>query len=193
MQSLRPYRKHIVASFCCALVVIFLSTAAPAEEDPARSELDDLFVQLANPDNPDWERAQAGIMDHWSNSGSAAFDLLLERGRDAMAAGDLMAAVEHLTALTDQAPDFTEGWNARATAYFLAGLYGPSIHDIEQVLAREPRHFGAISGLGLILQEIGREQDAMKAFRESLAINPHQDGIRQALDVLEREFAGTEL
>ena len=110
-----------------------------------------------------------------------------------MEAGDYAAAIEHLTALTDQAPDFAEGWNARATAYYLAGYFGPSIADIEHVLALNPRHFGALAGLGLIFQETGRKEDAIKAFQASLAIHPHQDGISQALDALEKEVSGTDL
>nr|WP_284165543.1 tetratricopeptide repeat protein [Frigidibacter sp. SD6-1] len=152
-----------------------------------------LFAELADPDNERWERAQNQIVAEWEKSGSPAFDLLLKRGEEAMEAGDFEAAIDHLTALTDQAPDFAEGWNARATAFFLTGRYGPSVADIQHVLALEPRHFGAISGLGLILQELGRKEQALKAFRASLAIHPHQDGISQAAEALEQELSGTEL
>jgi tetratricopeptide (TPR) repeat protein len=193
MQGLRPYRKRIVASFCGALVALWFGLGAFAQDGGASATLEEAFRELADPENPDWESAQTRILDQWSRSGSPAFDLLLKRGRDAMAGGDLAAAIEHFTALTDQAPDFAEGWNARATAYYMAGLYGPSIVDIERVLSLEPRHFGAISGLGLMLEEIGNEEEAAHAYRESLAINPHQAGIRQALDALERDLSGTEL
>lgn len=155
--------------------------------------MDGWFAQLADPAYPDWKRAEADIERAWSQSGSAALDLLLQRGNAAIEAGDYPAAIDYLTALTEQAPDFAEGWNARATAYYLMGQYGPSIADIGHVLTLEPRHFGAISGLGMILRETGHKAAARDAFRKSLAINPHQDGIRQALDELERDLSGTEL
>lgn len=191
MQTLPTYRKHIVASVCGLLMAIFAASGAMAQEAPP--DMEGLFTQLADADNPNWERAQNQIMREWSKSGSPAFDLLLSRGEAAMEAGDFALAIEHLTALTDQAPDFAEGWNARATAYFLAGRYGPSIADIQRVLALEPRHFGALDGLAMILQEIGHKEDALKALRASLAIHPHQDSIRQAADALEQELSGTEL
>lgn len=194
MQRLSTYRKHIVASFCGVLLALMCAAASPAQEaGPPDPDMDALFATLADPDAPDWQLAEAEIQRAWSISGSPAMDLLLARGRAAMQAGDLDAAIEHLTALTEQAPDFAEGWNARATAYYLAGLFGPSIADIGQVLLLEPRHYGAISGLGMILQDSGREDDALRAFRESLAINPHQDGIRQALEQLEALRAGTDI
>ncbi len=193
MQPQRRYRKRIVASLYGALMAISVAFPGLAQEDDVRATTERWFAELADPDGGNWERAQTNILLQWSRSGSPALDLLLTRGRRAMEAGDLPAAIEHLTALTDQAPDFAEGWNARATAYYMAGLYGPSIVDIEHVLALEPRHFGAISGLGLILQEVGREPEAIRAFRESLAINPHQDGISDALKALEQKLSGKEL
>lgn len=193
MQRLTTYRKPIVTAFCGALVAFLFAAMGIAQEQSLTAQMDGWFAELADPDNSGWQRAEADIQREWSKSGSPAFDLLLQRGRAAIAAGDVEAAIEHLTALTDQAPDFAEGWNARATAYYLAGLYGPSIVDIEHVLALEPRHFGAIAGLGLILRETDREADAMRAFRESLAIHPHQDGISQALKELEKTASGTDI
>ncbi len=120
-------------------------------------------------------------------------DLLLKRGQEAIEAGDFNLAIGHLTALTDHAPDFAEGWNARATAYFLAGQFGPSVDDIRRTLALNPRHFGALSGLGMILEQTGRNDAALKAFRQSLAMNPHQEGIEAAVKRLEQDATGTEL
>ena len=191
MQTLPTYRKYIVASVCGLLMAIFAVNGGNAQG--AGADMDKLFAELADPENPNWERAQNQILREWAKSGSPAFDLLLSRGERAMEEGDYQAAIEHLTALTDQAPDFAEGWNARATAYYLAGFYGPSIADIQRVLALEPRHFGALDGLGMILQEIGRKEEALKALRASLAIHPHQDSIEQAAEALTRELSGTEL
>ena len=170
-------------------MVLMSPLSAVAEEQ----SLDQLYAELADPANENWQRVQADIVREWSRSGSPAMDLLLKRGEEAMNAGDLKAAIEHLTALTDQAPDFAEGWNARATAYFQAGYFGPSLLDIEHTLSLNPHHFGALAGLGMIFQATGRPDQARRAYEASLAIHPHQDGIRHALEELEQEGSGTEL
>jgi tetratricopeptide (TPR) repeat protein len=193
MKRLTPFRNCIVTAFYGVLVAILFSSMGIAQTQSQADAMDGWFAELADPNGQDWQQALRNIELEWSRSGSASLDLLLKRGQDAMEAGDYAAAIEHLTALTDQAPDFAEGWNARATAYYLAGYFGPSIADIEHVLALNPRHFGALAGLGLIFQETGRKEDAIKALQASLAIHPHQDGISQALDALEKEVSGTDL
>ncbi len=155
--------------------------------------LDELFTELAQPDNPDWQRVEDDIWAAWSRSGSDAMDLLLERGRAAIEEGNLDAAIEHLTALVDHAPEFAEGWNARATAYFNAGLYGPSLADIERTLALNPRHFGALAGLGLILEDLGLRDRALEAYKRARAIHPHRPDILEAIERLEKEQTGTKL
>ncbi len=185
MTRLFANARHAVA----ALVLLLAGSAAWAQDDP----LADLFADLADPDNAYWERTESDIQREWSKSGSAAMDMLLKRGERAMEEGDLDAAIAHLTALTDRAPDFAEGWNARATAYFLAGLYGPSVEDIGRVLALEPRHFGALAGLGMILRETGDKEAALAAFRAARAIHPHRPDIDQAVQGLERELEGIAL
>ena len=120
-------------------------------------------------------------------------DLLLERGREAMNEGDTKLAIEHLTALVDHAPDFAEAYNMRATAYFHAGKYGPSLEDIARTFQLNPRHFGAMSGLALILEELDRPEDALAAWREVEAINPNQPGLAEALIRLERQVEGRRL
>ncbi len=168
-----------------------LSLAVPVSA--ASDLLDNLYAELADPDNQGWQRTQADILREWSKSGSPAMDLLLKRGREAMEAGDLTAAIEHFTALTDHAPDFAEGWNARATAFYLAGQFGPSIADIRRTLALNDHHFGALDGLGMILEELGKDASAKEVYRASLAIHPHQDNIKQALERLELKTTGTAL
>lgn len=177
----------LAAAFAAASLFWGAPVAAVAED------MDKLYAELADPDNSDWQRAQADVLREWSKSGSAAMDLLLKRGKDAMEAGDLEAAIEHLTALTDHAPDFAEGWNARATAFYLAGQFGPSLADIRRTLALNPHHFGALTGLGMILEETDQPKEAMEAYRATLALNPHQDNVRQALERLEQDAEGVEI
>ena len=157
------------------------------------ADLDDLYAQLADPDLKSWEQVERQIWSEWSQSGSPAMDLLLDRGRTAMEAGDWGKAIEHLTALTDHAPDFAEGWNARATAYYHLGRYGPAMSDIQRTLALDPRHFGAISGLALILEDLGYAEDALKAYREVQAIHPHRPNLEETIERLEKEVDGTVL
>ncbi|MDT8856702.1 tetratricopeptide repeat protein [Paracoccaceae bacterium Fryx2] len=173
-----------------AVLPIFLACAPVAAQTP---ELDALFDRLATADERAAGRIASDIGRVWSRSGSAAMDLLLQRGRDAMESGDLPAAIEHLTALTDHAPDFAEGWNARATAYFQAGDFGPSVQDIRHVLALNPRHFGALAGFGMILEELGRDAQAVEVYRAALAIHPHLEGVLEAVKRLEGKAAGQEL
>jgi len=172
-----------------AALVLAAGGAVAADGD----RLEELFGELADPGNRYWQRTESDILREWSKSGSPAMDMLLKRGQEALEAGDLPAAIEHLTALTDRAPGFAEGWNTRATAYFMAGLYGPAMQDIARVLELEPRHFGALTGLGTILSETGDKEAALKAFRAADTIHPHSPDIDQAVQRLERDLEGTAL
>jgi len=182
--------RSLIKTFFVAAAFLMMSFAAAV---PQSDRLDQLFTELADVDTPDWERVVQDIWREWSHSGSAAMDLLLERGRRAMAKGDIDVAIDHLTALTDHAPEFAEGWNARATAYFQAGLFGPSVEDIQRTLALNPRHFGAMSGLGMILEQLGNTQGALKAFREVQAIHPNSRGLEDTILRLEEKVGGTSL
>ncbi len=90
-------------------------------------------------------------------------------------------------------PDFVEGWNRRATLYYLQNDYTRSMSDIEQVLAREPRHFGALAGLGMIMQELGDEKRALDAFRKALAINPHLEKVPDLVKTLTEKVEGRDI
>lgn len=186
MVLLQALHKYAVAAF------ISLATTCPSLAQDATS-LDDLFAVLRNAEPRDAGRAERDVYTALSQSGSDAMDLLLERGRAALEAGDTVAAIGHFTALVDHAPDFAEGYNGRATAYFLSGRYGPAIADIRHTLDLEPRHFGALSGLAVIMEELGYPQAALEALREIAAIHPNRDGLQGAIDRLELALGGTAL
>ena len=170
------------------------TTDVPGSVLPGENaRLDALFVELQKPDLSDPERVTSEIWIQWSRSGSPAMDLLFGRGQSAMAAGAPELAIAHFTALIDHAPEFAEGWNARATAYFQAGEFGPSVADIAQVLRLNPRHFGALSGFGMILEETGREAQAMEVYRAALAVHPHLEGVLDAIKRLEAKAVGQDL
>lgn len=171
--------------------------AAPSEPTAEarlreREDLDLLFAELAQPGGETWARAETDILRIWSRSGSAAMDLLYKRGEAALDAGDTVTAIGHLTALTDHAPDFAAGWYLRSVAFYLDGDFGPAIADLGQVLRLEPRHFGALTQLGTILEELGDDRDALVAFRRSLKIHPHQQEAQDAVQRLERKLQGTD-
>ncbi|MCV6595387.1 MAG: tetratricopeptide repeat protein [Silicimonas sp.] len=178
--------KHVVAA-----VYVTFATLGPVSADEA--ELEALFEGLRGEDPAAAAQIEGRIYDLWSKSGSPSMDLLLNRGRDAMEAGDFKRAVEHFTALIDHAPEFAEGYNARATAFFQSRQLGLSLADIQRTLALNPRHFGAMSGLALILEEIGRPEDALAAWREVEALHPHREGLKEALERLERQVEGAAL
>ncbi|HHB80475.1 MAG TPA: tetratricopeptide repeat protein [Aliiroseovarius sp.] len=157
---------------------------------PQDTRLEQLFAALQTADADAAAVIESEIRDIWSDSGSPTLNLLLERGNAALQDGDSAAAIEHFTALIDHAPDFAEGWNGRATAYFSAGLYGPAMSGIAHVLALEPRHFGALTGLGVILEEAGKTDMALKAYEDVLAISPHRADVLEAVHELERQRGG---
>ena len=99
-------------------------------------------------------------------------DLLYRRGEEALEDDDPRAAVEHFTALVDHAPDFAEGYHARASAYFAMDLVGPALDDLRQVLVMEPQHFQAMFGFGAILESLDRPQDALEVYEAVLKIYP---------------------
>jgi len=186
MKALLGLHNRIVAAF----VLLFLS-CLPLSAQTAK--LDALFAELLTADEAAAQRVEADIWLEWSKSGSPAMDLLLQRGRDAMANGQPEIAIEHLTALIDHAPDFAEGWNARATAYYQTGDFGPSIADIGHVLTLNPRHFGALSGLGSIFEELEKPAQALEVYKAALAIHPHASGVNEAVQRLEAQLQGSDL
>lgn len=178
--------KYAVATL---LWTVWFSLPSVAQTDG----LEQLFEQLKNPELENWQEVEDQIWIHWSRSGSASADLLLERGRDALESGDVDVALEHFTALTDHAPEFAEGYNARATAYYQAEEFGLSVRDIEATLALNPMHFGALAGLGLIFESLGEYDDALAAYRAVAAIHPHRPNVKGAIKRLEGRLGGSSL
>ncbi|HRO10138.1 tetratricopeptide repeat protein [Amaricoccus sp.] len=169
--------------------------APPPESLPAdqAARLEELLAELGQPGRQDWQKVEQEIVRIWSQSGSPAMDLLLARGNEALEAEDFPTAVEHFSALVDHAPDFAEGWNARATAFFLMGEYGLAINDVEHVLALNPRHFGALSGLGFMLEAMGEPDLALEALQAAQALNPNQPNISESVKRLEQMTGDAEL
>ena len=120
-------------------------------------------------------RAAALLWQMWHRSGQPRLDALLEQGIEAMQGGRLDDASAVFTRLIETAPDFAEGWNKRATVRYMANDYAGSIADCRETLARNPHHFGALSGQGLCHLALEQFREAADLFRRTLAVHPHLD------------------
>jgi tetratricopeptide (TPR) repeat protein len=156
--------------------------------------LDFLFEALkAAPDADSAKLVEGRIWALWLASGSDTTDLLMSRVKAAIEGKDNTLALELLTAVIGLKPAYVEAWNRRATLYFASKDYGKALADIRQVLAREPRHFGALSGLGVIMQEFGEDRLALEAFRRALAVNPHLPKIPDMVKSLAEKVEGRDI
>jgi tetratricopeptide (TPR) repeat protein len=164
------------------------------ERDDPTNNLDTLFAALkVAPDSASSKAIEERIWALWLISGSDTCNLLMTRAKVATDAKDYDLALKLLDAVVDIKPDYVEGWNRRATIYYLKDDYAHAIADIGQVLAREPRHFGALSGLGQMLQEIGDDKDALEAYRKALAIDPRLEHIPEVVKTLTDKVEGRDI
>lgn len=167
--------------------------AHPQHGDPAFS-LDTLFGALKiAPDATSAKAIENRIWQAWSESGSDTCDLLMTRVKDAIEEKDYDLAVRLLNSVIAIRPGYVEAWNQRATVYYLKDDYPRAIADIAEVLAREPRQFGALAGLGMMLQDIGDDKDALEAYRKALAIDPHLENIPDAVKTLTDKVEGRDI
>jgi tetratricopeptide (TPR) repeat protein len=130
--------------------------------------------------------AEQGLWLLWSRSGDAALDRLMARGVDEMQAGRFAEAIGTFSQVIMKQPQFAEGWNKRATAHYLAGEYKKSIADCQEVLKRNPRHFGALSGMGQIHLQLDEPGAALLWFKRALDVNPNMTGVELNVEALER-------
>jgi Flp pilus assembly protein TadD len=128
--------------------------------------------------------AESALWAVWSRSGDTDIDHELEIGVAQMREGQLEASVETFSEIIRRRPDFAEGWNKRATAYYLLGEWRRSAADCDEVLQRNPQHFGALSGYGMIWLELDQPVRALARFQEALAVNPNLDSVRRTVDAL---------
>lgn len=156
--------------------------------------LDFLFGALkAAPDETSAKHVEARIWAIWLQTPSDTVALLMTRAKAAMEAQNSDVALKLLDSVVKLRPDYVEGWNRRATLYYLRNDYAHSLADIEQVLAREPRHFGALAGLGMIMQDLGDDKHALDAFRRALAVNPHLEKVPELVKTLSEKVEGRDI
>ncbi len=156
--------------------------------------LDFLFGALkAAPDEVSAKHVEARIWALWLQTPSDTAALLMVRAKAAIDAQKPDVALKLLDSVIKLRPEYIEAWNRRATLYYLKNDYVHSLEDIQQVLVREPRHFGALAGLGMIMQDLGEEKRALEAFRKALAVNPHLEQVPERVKALTEKVEGRDI
>jgi tetratricopeptide (TPR) repeat protein len=195
-------RRSLLVLFALILSAAGTAAQSPHEASPEavpavarlkpaeiRSEqLDKLFARLIkSTDDAEAQRVEQSIWSLWMTSDSPTADALLAQAMKASAANETATALSILDDVIEVHPDYAEAWNKRATVYYLIGRYNDSLNDIDKVLELEPRHFGALSGRGMIKRQQGDLAAARAAFEEALSFNPHMESVKRALEEIESE------
>jgi tetratricopeptide (TPR) repeat protein len=172
-------------------ITAMLCAASAGADTKQADELDQLFGKLKTTTEPDEQRtAQSRIWSIWMQSGSITQDLVLQQATSAMVDGEYYTSESMLNILIGKHPNEAEPYNKRAELYFLMGRLDSALKDADAALEREPRHFGALAGRGLILQRLGRDHDALDAYHQALAINPNLTGVAAAAKLIEKANPG---
>lgn len=171
-------------------LIALLALPAFADQDDPR--LDKLFQYLQTVNSSQGiQTAENLIWEIWTDHSDSEINQLMIEGIRMMRSQNYSEAVRIFTQMTETAPHFAEGWNKRATVYYLQKNYDASLKDIETTLALEPRHFGALSGQGLVFIALEKYSDALKSFQAALKVHPHMEGVKQNLQYV-RNYLSTQ-
>jgi len=189
----RPlYADGMKRAFSIAFAIVFALAAwvpAGARADQKDPRLDALFAELQKATGTLQGRTIIEqIWAIWTTSDNPEVNHLMSQGVDAMSAQDYKTALADFTKMITIAPDFAEGWNKRATVLWLLNDYEGSMADVDKTLALEPRHFGALWGLGVMDAALEHDEEAIAAFEKALAVNPHMDGVREQIETLKQRI-----
>jgi tetratricopeptide (TPR) repeat protein len=175
-------------------MVLLLFTVDNGRADQKDPRLPDLFAILGDEGEPlRSQNTEREIWSIWTKHEDEGINNLMVHGAQMMGAGKFDEALKSFNLIVATKPDFAEGWNKRATVHYLMGAYAASVRDIEATLVLEPKHFGALAGLGLIYRAIGKPKAAMKAFRKTLEIYPWSVGAQLQIEQLQEELKGEKL
>lgn len=189
MMLLNPGRNaaRTLTALLAAIGLLTIAATLRADQDDPR--LPTYFDQLVGaPDPISAHTIERQIWRIWYEHENSDIEALLRDGDLKMNRGDFPAALADFNAVIESDPDFAEGWNRRATLRYLMGDYAGSIADIDETLVREPRHFGALAGLGLVNMELGEEEQALDAFERALVVHPQFAGPRANAEYLRRKI-----
>lgn len=173
------------------LTIALAGLAGGASADQNAENLDSLFRELAAAEYPiTAQQVESEIWRAWLRIDDQEVDKEMKAGIRAMSTGRIDESIRHFTDVVEHAPGFAEGWNKRATAHYLNDELVKSMRDIQKTLELEPRHFGAISGMGLIFLKRGDERGALDAFEEVLKIYPMAPGAGKHVERLREKLQG---
>ena len=159
------------------LFVLYISY--PAKSDQFDSRLPSLFDQLYLLENSvEINKITEKIWNIWNETNDKKIDGDFYRGMESLRTNDLLMAIAFFTRVIEKKPDFAEAWNKRATVYFMIGEFDKSMIDINQTLKLEPRHFGALDGMGLIFMHLQQYNEAIKIYDQMLTIFPNNKFIK---------------
>lgn len=171
------------------LLAAALFAIQPAAADQNSKELPELFGKLQKAENPQQAvLIETEIWKQWYEREDDNGGKKMTNAIDAMGIGRYTVALTLLDELVDHESDFAEAWNRRATVHYLLGNYKQSLSDIEKTLTLEPRHFGAISGIGMIMLKMGDTDKALHAFERVLDISPQNMGASKSVKELETKL-----
>jgi tetratricopeptide (TPR) repeat protein len=148
------------------------------------TDLPRLVQALRDPDHAVRVLAEQALWEIWSRSGNQEIDRLFTTGTHAMTEGRWGDAIAAFTRIIDRDPSFAEGWNKRATAYFLMGDYTKSLADCDEVMKRNPYHYGALSGYGMIYMRLDQPERALEYFERALRVNPNMEMVQNTVELL---------
>lgn len=183
----------VFAKACIKLMQLFMLSicmqVTTVAADQTAEELPALFSQLLNESDSESSMALEGqIWQHWLSAPDRNSATLLFQVNTAMGVGKLEVALLLSNQLVDSSPDFAEGWNKRATIHYLLGNHAQSVADIRETVRLEPRHFGAISGLGMIFLKENNFPAALQAFEQVLKISPASNNAKRSVESIRREM-----
>jgi tetratricopeptide (TPR) repeat protein len=186
-REMRPW----ITSLILAVGLLAGPIAFADQKDP---RLGQLFSQLkAAPDVDAAQPIEAEIWGIWGKSGDDNVDNLMAIGIAGLNDADYDQAYQAFSRVVKLAPNFAEGWNKRATTLYLMGRFADSVQDIEKTLTLEPRHFGALSGLGMCNMQLNKDKEALDAFQRALAVDPNMPGVKLNIDEIKKRLSNSSI
>jgi len=173
------------------VILVVAIVGLPSYADQTNPELDTLFSRLLDTlDESEAALITRQIWQNWYENDNPEVNELMARGEASMRHGNYSDAVKYFSGIIDIAPEFAEGWNRRATVYYIIGEYQLSTDDVTRTLELEPRHFGALSGQGMIYMQLEQRDLALQYMERALEVNPHMMAVKNSVKELKKLLKG---
>ncbi len=179
--------RNTIRQLLQAMAITLAVSLPPVQSDQNNPELDSLFARLhTTRDVVEVAEITRKIWGNWYQSDDPQITKLMKRGESSMRRARYDEAIKYFSEVIDIAPEFAEGWNRRATVYYMIGEFDLSTDDVNKTLGLEPRHFGALSGQGLIYMHKQNRQLALEYMERALAENPHMTGVKNNIKIIKK-------